>query len=159
MLTLEELGKQRRVTSDDLSQAGGLRSSLERLLGTSCLSTCLTACAPRESYPSFPLTSPFSWKSHFWTFPLESRRERDFRKCSSQFILCEVNLQEGGGGLVTNSCPALATPWTVACRAPLSMGFPRQEYWSGLPFPSPGKSFLTQVLNPGLLHCRQFFAN
>ena len=29
-------------------------------------------------------------------------------------------------------------PWTVACRAPLSMGFSRQEYWSGLPFPSPG---------------------
>ena len=32
----------------------------------------------------------------------------------------------------------LATPWTVAHRASLSMGFPRQEYWSGLPFPSPG---------------------
>ena len=31
-----------------------------------------------------------------------------------------------------------ATPWTVAYQAPLSMGFPRQEYWSGLPFPSPG---------------------
>ena len=30
------------------------------------------------------------------------------------------------------------TPWTVAHQAPLSMGFPRQEYWSGLPFPSPG---------------------
>ena len=30
------------------------------------------------------------------------------------------------------------TPWTVARQAPLSMGFPRQEYWSGLPFPSPG---------------------
>ena len=30
-----------------------------------------------------------------------------------------------------------ATPWTVACQAPLSMGFPRQEYWSLLPFPSP----------------------
>ena len=30
-----------------------------------------------------------------------------------------------------------ATPWTVACQAPLSMGFPRQEYWSVLPFPSP----------------------
>ena len=29
-------------------------------------------------------------------------------------------------------------PWTVACHAPLSMGFPRQEYWSGFPFPSPG---------------------
>ena len=30
------------------------------------------------------------------------------------------------------------TPWTVAQQAPLSMGFSRQEYWSGLPFPSPG---------------------
>ena len=30
------------------------------------------------------------------------------------------------------------SPWTVAHQAPLSMGFPRQEYWSGLPFPSPG---------------------
>ena len=31
-----------------------------------------------------------------------------------------------------------ATPWTVAYKAPLSMEFSRQEYWSGLPFPSPG---------------------
>ena len=31
-----------------------------------------------------------------------------------------------------------ATPWTVARQAPLSMGFSRQEYWSGLPFPPPG---------------------
>ena len=30
------------------------------------------------------------------------------------------------------------TPWTVACQAPQSIGFSRQEYWSGLPFPSPG---------------------
>ena len=30
-----------------------------------------------------------------------------------------------------------ATPWTVAHQAPLSIGFPRQEYWTGLPFPSP----------------------
>ena len=29
------------------------------------------------------------------------------------------------------------TLWTIACQAPVSMGFPRQEYWSGLPFPSP----------------------
>ena len=33
---------------------------------------------------------------------------------------------------------SFATPWTVARQAPLSMEFPRQEYWSGLPFPSPG---------------------
>ena len=30
------------------------------------------------------------------------------------------------------------TPWTVACQAPTSLGFSRKEYWSGLPFPSPG---------------------
>ena len=39
-----------------------------------------------------------------------------------------------GGGLVAKSCSTLATP----CQAPLSMGFSRQEYWSGLPFPAPG---------------------
>ena len=36
------------------------------------------------------------------------------------------------------------TPWTIACQAPLSTGFPRQEYWSGLPFPSSG-----DLPNPG----------
>ena len=40
--------------------------------------------------------------------------------------------------LVTQSCPALCDPWTVAHQAPLSTGFSKQEYWSGLPFPSPG---------------------
>ena len=43
-----------------------------------------------------------------------------------------------GGGLVAKLCPSFATPWAVACQAPLSMGFSRQEYWSGLSFPSPG---------------------
>ena len=38
-----------------------------------------------------------------------------------------------------------ATPWTIAHQAPLSMGFSRQEYWSGLPFPSPG-----DLPNPGI---------
>ena len=38
-----------------------------------------------------------------------------------------------------------ATPWTVADQAPRSMGFSRQEYWSGLPFPSPG-----DLPNPGI---------
>ena len=42
------------------------------------------------------------------------------------------------GGLVAKSCPTLLTPWTVACQTPLSTGFSRQGYWSGLPFPSPG---------------------
>ena len=38
-----------------------------------------------------------------------------------------------------------ATPWTVACQAPLSMGFSRQEYWNGLPCPPPG-----DLPNPGI---------
>ena len=38
-----------------------------------------------------------------------------------------------------------ATPWTVACQVSLSMGFSRQEYWSGLPFPSP-----EEFPNPGI---------
>ena len=38
-----------------------------------------------------------------------------------------------------------ATPWTMAHQAPPSMGFSRQEYWSGLPFPSPG-----DLPNPGI---------
>ena len=44
------------------------------------------------------------------------------------------------------SCVQLfATPWTVAYQAPPSMGFSRQEYWSGLPFPSPG-----DIPDPGI---------
>ena len=50
-----------------------------------------------------------------------------------------------GDGLVSKMCPALVTPWTVAYEAPLSTGFPRQEYWSGLPFSSPGS-----LPNPGI---------
>ena len=41
----------------------------------------------------------------------------------------------GNGGLVAQSC---LTPWIVACQASLSMGVSRQEYWSNVPFPSPG---------------------
>ena len=49
------------------------------------------------------------------------------------------------------SCIQLfATPWTVAHQAPLSMGFSRQEYWSGLPFPPPGDLPNTGI-KPGLL--------
>ena len=57
-------------------------------------------------------------------------------------------------GLVSKLYLTLATPWTIACQALLSMGFFRQEYWTGLPFPSIG-----DLPNPGtkprLLRCRQ----
>ena len=48
--------------------------------------------------------------------------------------------------LIELSCVRLsAALWTVAHQTPLSMGFPRQEYWSGLPFPPPG-----DLPNPGI---------
>ena len=47
--------------------------------------------------------------------------------------------------LVAQSYPTLETPWTVAHQAPLFMEFSRQEYWSGLPFPSP-----RDLPNPGM---------
>ena len=46
---------------------------------------------------------------------------------------------------VTQSCPTLCNPWTEAHQAPPSMEFSRQEYWSGLPFTSPG-----DLPNPGI---------
>ena len=54
-------------------------------------------------------------------------------------------VQFGGGGLVAKSYLTLATPWTVTRQASLSTGFPRREYWSGLPFSSPG-----DLPNPGI---------
>ena len=53
-----------------------------------------------------------------------------------------------------NCVQFFVTPRTAGGRASLSIGFPRQEYWSGLPF-FPQGIFPTQGLNPGLLRCRQ----
>ena len=50
------------------------------------------------------------------------------RKVFCSLFLC-------GGDLIPKSCLTLATPWTIFCQAPLSMGFSRQEYWSGLWLP------------------------
>ena len=47
--------------------------------------------------------------------------------------------------LVTSAMFLFVTPWTLACQAPLSMGFSRQESWSGLLFSTPG-----DLPNPGL---------
>ena len=45
---------------------------------------------------------------------------------------------EGGGGCFSRSVMSNSLQSHGPCQDPLSMGFPRQEYWSGLPFPSPG---------------------
>ena len=51
-------------------------------------------------------------------------------------------------GFALGHTNSLATPWTVAHQAPLSLGFPRQEYWSGLPFPLSG-DLPNQGIEPG----------
>ena len=51
-------------------------------------------------------------------------------KCKQLFVLLLFS-----HSVVSDS---FATPWTIACLTPLSMGFPRQEYWGRWPFPSPG---------------------
>ena len=73
---------------------------------------------------------------------------------------CQYNIQLLGSSRSSVKCSVLnaqsclfVTPRTLA-HQPLSMGFSRQECWSGLPFPSPGE-LPDQGSNPSLLHCRQ----
>ena len=56
-------------------------------------------------------------------------------------------IQKSAAAKPLQSCPTLATPWTAAYQAPLSMGFSRQKYWSGVSLPSPSKSL--QAINAG----------
>ena len=84
-----------------------------------------------------------------WLGPLPATPMTELKyRCS---LLCPSFCTQS----VAQSCvQVFATPGTVAHRAPPFMGFSRQEYWSGLPFPSSG-DLPTQESNPGLLHCRQ----
>ena len=59
--------------------------------------------------------------------------------------ITKILVANGGDGLVAKLCLTLMTPWTAVYQAPLFMGFPRQEYWSSLPFPSLGG-----LLDPGI---------
>ena len=77
----------------------------------------------------------------------ETGRDSQVVKMMNMFL----KKSEQGLGLLSKKVKSLslvllfATPWTVARQAPLSMGFSRQEYWHGLPFPSPG-----DLPNPGI---------
>ena len=66
------------------------------------------------------VTIPISYDS-------EIKKKPHKQRCETHMCVCVL------------SCVQLfETPWTVACQASLSKEFSRQEYWSGLPFPSPG---------------------
>ena len=94
--------------------------------------------------PSINISASYTWLYSHWSF-------------TEKELLNETRVWNGSLHCV--SCWVVSdsvTPWTVARQAPMSMGFPRQEYGSGLPFPFPGDIFLTMGSNPGLPHCRQF---
>ena len=77
------------------------------------------------SFSPFPSSPKYS---QVWSVIVISHCSRTLRP----FVLEKVKV------LIAQSCLILVTPWTVAHQVPLSMGFSRQEYWSVLPFPSPG---------------------
>ena len=60
------------------------------------------------------------------------------------FLVCHFNIAAKVNVSVAQSCPTLSDPmdyrWTIAYQAPVSMGFSQEEYWSGLPFPTPEDS-------------------
>ena len=93
---------------------------------------------PGESHGQLSLAgySPWGPTESDTTERLSTHRSNNTKK--NHFLNFMTIQPSSGGGLVAKSCLTLATPWTVACQAPLSVGFSRQEYWSGLPFPSPG---------------------
>ena len=70
---------------------------------------------------------------HIWSLPLKKTQlvvklKMQKRYIPSSSYVCVKSLSRVW---------LFETPWTVVCQAPLSMGFSRQEYWTGLPFPSP----------------------
>ena len=78
-----------------------------------------------------------SWYRHLWIF---LRHQMISLKFSVKKMMLHLGflLYSTVCCLIAKLCLTLfATPWAVACQAPLSMWFPRQEYWSGLLFPSP----------------------
>ena len=147
-----------------------------------CPEWLLTISPCLASWQALHMHNPVRWVSHKWRncswgrskLPkAHSRLITDragselgfpfsFTRSLVECLLCAISVSfGGGGGVVTMSCPTLATPWSVAHQAPLSVGFPRQGYWSGWPFPSsrdrpnPGIKPESPILQAGSLPLSQ----
>ena len=97
-------------------------------------SVCLTLCDPIWTVTHWaPLCLGFSKQDYWSGLSIPSPGDLpDPRIKSTVPALVKVKVKP------LSRVQLLATPWTVTHQAPPSMGFSRQEYWSGLPFPSPG---------------------
>ena len=102
-----------------------------------------------STQPSRVIFGPLYNKSPFKSIHWQMKKINVWRKNFFPQILTNClsfNLVKDSVSVKSLNCVQLfVTPWTVAHQAPLSMEFFRQEYWSGLPFPSPG-----DLPNPGI---------
>ena len=122
-----------------------LHSKHTEIIKTSLLETCLPTHRSFSWKPHIPHCSPHflclligPGASPSGPVPRELwaiKTKTSFHVCMSYHSWLKWSLWVKSLSCVRFS----ATPWTVAYQAPPSMGFSRQEYWSGLPFPSPGK--------------------
>ena len=97
------------------------RDDLAAVTAAKSLQSCPTLCDPIDGGPpGFP---------HPWDSPGKNTG------VGCHFLLQCMKVKSERE--VAQSCPTLATPWTAAHQAPPSVGFSRQEYWSGVPLPSP----------------------
>ena len=95
------------------------------------------------SFKTAFVTSLFSGLKRYSKSPMQENRFHRFLFPSFITFMAKWNEMK------SLSCVRLfATPWTVAYKAPLSMGFSRQEYWSELPFPSPYRMSIEVGINP-----------
>ena len=116
-------------------------SSSPAAAGAKSLQSCLTLCNPiHSSPPGSPIPGVLQARTLEWVAISFSNAWKWKVKVKS---LSRARL--------------LATPWTAAYQAPRSMGFSRQEYWSGVPLPSPSSSPNTELITHAFLSSRSVF--
>ena len=118
---------------------------------TETLCCFITHCQHHVFFSSFSFSST---TNTCWTivrllvYPLKGER---LRKVEAG-VLSHMTLYSQVKSTVLHRVQLFAAPWSVAHPAPLFVGFPRQEYWHGLPFPTPGNLSDPHLLC--FLHCR-----
>ena len=130
----------------------GVYNSIERKKESEVAQSCPTLCDPMDySLPGSSIHGIFQARILEWiaiSLPRVSSWTRDGSWISRIAGKTIYHLSHQGSPCLSMKLKVkllshiwlFATPWTIAYQAPPSMGFSRQEYWSGLPFPSPGES-------------------
>ena len=102
-----------------------LKNGIELCRYLILLENCMEGCLPNSGYQ-------IVWNENV------VQGDSEMYLITNSLISCKLLGSCMYACLVAQSVQLFATLWTMACQVSLSMGFPRQKYWSGLPFPSPG---------------------